>query len=135
MIKDKIPDYFDLLTRLLDDEYGEGNVSYSQVKNDSPSQFPHVYFHQIGGIGKCATLSGTYDAMDITVEIIVYHDKGTSKTRKFANSIRMYMTEWNYGLRFKCDMFSPMDNLSDSKISMFVMRFSKTDTEQEYPQG
>lgn len=131
MIKDKVPDYFDAITRLIDEEYGEDTVGYSQRKNDSPPKFPHMYFHQIGGSDRCETLSGTYEAADITIEITVYHNKGTAQVRQLANTIRRFMTDREYGLRFGCNLFTPQDNIADSSVQMFVMRYSKTVTEKE----
>lgn len=131
MIKDKIPDYFDMVTRLIDDEYGEDNVGYSQRKNDSPPKFPHMYFHQIGGSDKCPTLSGTHEAAEITIEITAYHNKGIAQARKFANFIRRIMTDPEYRMYFECNLFEQMDNIADSSVQMFEMRYFKTVTEKE----
>ena len=130
MIKDNINAYFDTLTKLIDDEYDE-ECGYSQRKNDSPPQFPFVYFHQIGGMDRYETLSETIEGADVTVEIIVYHNKGVNKVRKLADFIRKRMTEREYGLNFKCNMFSPTDNFVDSSVQMFVGRYTKSEFEKE----
>lgn len=128
MVKDKVPEYFDTLTRELDYEYGTDEVGYSQRRNDSPSLYPHMYFHQIGGAGIAPTLSGTQEGISIDIEIIAYHNKGTAKARQFADFIRKTMTD---KMGFYCTMFTPSENISDDSIQMFVMRFNRTDTDKE----
>lgn len=131
MIKDKIPDYFDILTRKLDEIYGENMVGYSQRKNDSPAKFPHVYFHQIGGTDLFKTLSGNHGGLRITVEIAAYHNEGTEQIRELADVIRKVMTDNAGELQFDCELYTPRENVIDPSIQMFVMRFSKIDTEEE----
>ena len=130
MLRDKIPDYFDQLVDELLTEYGNENVSYTRTYTDSPQSFPHIYFKRLNSSDALPTLSGTKESKGInnTVEIHAYHNKGISMAEDFAFFVRRVMTE---KVGMECDYFNQMDNVSDSKIIQFVMRFSSLSTETE----
>lgn len=128
MVRDKIPDYFDKLVNELIAEYGEGNVSYSRTYNESPPNFPHIYFKRLNSSDALRTLSGETKGINNSVEIHAYHNKGIAKAEDFALFVRNTMTG-KIGLF--CDYFNQIDNVSDAKIIQFVMRFSVLETETE----
>lgn len=123
MVKNKMREYFNSLIDELEKDYP--GVSSSRTYNDSPPQFPHVFFKQLDSSDTAFTLSGASKASNNSVEIHAYHNKGIAKAEDFAWKIKKIMTE-TIGLR--CVYFSQIDNIADAKIVQYVMRFSKTET-------
>ena len=122
MVKDNFNQYYTNLLRFLQDKYKD--LKGSTKKMDKPPYFPHMYFKQIGGETALKTLSGTEDGINLGIEIKIYSNRTSSEARKIANSAREYMI----GNGFNCDYFSSVDNVSDSSIDQFLLRFSKLDT-------
>ena len=128
MVRDKIPDYFDGLVDELIAEYGDGNVSYSRSYNESPAKFPHIYFKRLDSSDALPTLSGDSKGINNSVEIRAYHNKGIAKAEDFAMFVKKTMTE---KIGVKCTYFNQVDNIADSKIIQFILRFSALETETE----
>ena len=122
MVKDNFNQYYTNLLTFLQSKYI--GLKGSTKKSDAPPSFPHMYFRQIGGETALKTLSGTEEGINLGIEIKIYSNNSSSEARKIANSIREHMI----GNGFQCDYFSPMDNISDSSIDQFLLRFSKLDT-------
>lgn len=121
MVKDNVNKYYTDLLLFLQETYSglKGSTAYKVT----PPSFPHLYFRQIGGDTALSTLSNTEDGINLGLEIKFY-SKTASEARKIANSAREYMV----GIGFRCDYFSPVENVSDTSISQFLTRFSKLDT-------
>ena len=128
MVRDKVPDYFDAIVDELIAEYGDGNVSYSRTYNESPPKFPHIYFKRLDSSDALPTLSGETKGINNSVEIRAYHNKGIAKAEDFSLFVKN-TTKEKTGLR--CTYFNQVDNIADSKIIQFVMRFSALETETE----
>lgn len=125
MIKNRIREYYTVLVdELLIDYPG---VSYSRDNNSSPAKFPHVFFKILDNSDTAHTLSGNSKALSTSIEIHAYHNKGIAKAEDFAWKIKEIMTET---LGFRCTFFSQIDNISDAKITQYVMRFSLIETRE-----
>lgn len=122
MVKDNVNLYFTNLLKDLQNKYS--GLKGGQVFKATPPSFPYMYFKQIGGSGALPTLSNTEDGINLGLEIKFYSNKTASEARKIANSAREYMV----GIGFHCDYFSPVENVSDTSISQFLVRFSKLET-------
>ena len=122
MVKDNVNLYFTNLLKDLQKQYS--SLKGGQVYKATPPSFPYMYFKQIGGDGALSTLSNTEDGINLGLEVKFYSNKSASEVRKLANSARDYMV----GIGFRCDYFSPVENVSDTSISQFLTRFSKLET-------
>ena len=129
VVKDNVPRYFNDLVVAVKKKYE--TVTYTQLKNNSPASFPHLYFHQLASFDVLPTLSNTHEGMDLNIEVQAYHNSGISEARKFADFIKRVMTDTTYGMDFECTHYSQVENASDSKVIYFVLRFHKTETERE----
>lgn len=131
MVKDKIPDYYDILIRSLNDEYGEGNFSHTRTYDNSPAIFPHVYMKRLDSPDIMQTQNGVIWGAENAVEISAYHNKGIAEAEEWANTIKRIMTSPSYDINLLCVYFNQIDNAADSSIIRFVMRFKGKTTELE----
>ena len=122
MVKDNVNLYFNNLLTHLREKYKafDGGQSYNPI----PPAFPYMYFKQIGGATAASTLSNTEDGVNLDIEIKFYTNKTPNEVRKIANTAREYMIDNG----FRCNYFSPVENVSDASISQFLVRFSKLET-------
>ncbi len=131
MLKDKLADYYDILIRALNYEYGEDNFSYTRTYDNAPAVFPHVYFKRLDSPDIMQTQDGVVHGIDYTIEINAYHNKDIEKSEDWANLIKKIMTSPEYGINLMCKYFNQVENAADSSITRFVMRFKGKSTETE----
>lgn len=122
MVKDRFNQYYTVLLTELKALYS--NIQGGTKFKNTPPSFPYMYFHQIGGEGTLSTLSGTEDGINLGIEVKVFSNKGATEARKIANSVREIMVEQD----FHCDYFNPVENVNDTSIDQFILRFSKLET-------
>ena len=130
MVKDKIPDYYDTLIRVLKTEYN-GKFSHTRVYDDSPASFPHIYMKRLKSTDIMQTQNGVIHGVENAVEISAYHNEGISEAEEWSDLIKKIMTDIQYGINLKCTYYQQIDNTADSSIIRFVMRFEGKTTEVE----